>query len=44
MSVEEAMALLGEDASTEDDFSDIEFEEVEEVVAEGEVEDFSSNN
>lgn len=44
MSIEEAMALLGEDASTEDDFSDVEFEEVEEEVAEGEVEDFSSNN
>ena len=44
MSMEEAMALLGEDSSTEDDFSDVEFEEVEEEVVEGEVDDFTSNN
>lgn len=35
MSLEEALALLGEDDETEDDFSDGEFEEVEEEVQEG---------
>jgi hypothetical protein len=37
MSLEEALALLGEDSETEDDFSDIEFEEVEVEVQEGDV-------
>lgn len=41
MSIEEAMALLGEDSETEEDFSDVEFEEVEEAVQEGDV-DFES--
>jgi len=47
MSLEEAMALLGEDSETEEDFSDVEFEEVEEVVQEGdasfELDDNNSN-
>ena len=37
MSLEEALALLGEDSETEDDFSDVEFEEVETEVVEGDV-------
>lgn len=35
MSLEEAMALLGEDSETEDDFAEAEFEVVEEEVLEG---------
>lgn len=35
VSLEEAMALLGEDSETEEDFSDAEFEEVETEVVEG---------
>jgi hypothetical protein len=35
MSLEEAMALLGEDGETEDDFAEAEFEVVEEEVLEG---------
>lgn len=37
MSLEEALALLGEDSDTEEDFSDVEFEEVEMEVQEGDV-------
>lgn len=37
MSLEEALALLGEDSETEDDFSETEFEEVEVEVQEGDV-------
>lgn len=44
MSLEEAMALLGEDSETEEDFSDVEFEEVEEVVQEGDVNFESDGN
>ncbi len=44
MSLEEAMALLGEDSETEEDFSDVEFEEVEEVVQEGDVNFESGSN
>ena len=48
MSLEEALALLGEDSETEEDFSDVEFEEVETEVVEGdasfELDDNNSNN
>ena len=44
MTLEQALALLGEDSETEDDFSDQEIEEVEEEVLEGEVEAGISNN
>lgn len=44
MSIEEAMALLGEDSETEEDFSDVEFEEVEEAVQEGDVNFESGGN
>ena len=37
MSLEEALKLLGEDGETEEDFSDAEFEVVEEEVLEGDV-------
>lgn len=47
MSLEEAMALLGEDSETEEDFEDVEFEEVEVEVQEGdasfELDDNNSN-
>ncbi|NBR93651.1 MAG: hypothetical protein EBT44_02200 [Actinobacteria bacterium] len=38
MSLEEALALLGEDAATEEDITEVEFEEVESEVLEGDVE------
>ena len=48
MSLEEALALLGEDSETEEDFSDVEFEEVETEVVEGdasfELDDNNPNN
>jgi len=44
MSLEEALALLGEDSETEEDFEDVDFEEVEVEVLEGEVESSSTNN
>ena len=37
MSLEEALAILGEDSETEEDFSETEFEEVEVEVQEGDV-------
>jgi hypothetical protein len=42
MSLEEALAILGEDSETDEDFSDAEFEEVETEVLEGDV-DFESD-
>jgi arsenate reductase-like glutaredoxin family protein len=48
MSLEEALAILGEDSETEEDFTDAEFEEVETEVLEGdasfEFDDNNSNN
>jgi hypothetical protein len=44
MSLEEALAILGEDLETEEDFSDVEFEEIETEVVEGEVSFELDNN
>jgi hypothetical protein len=44
MSLEEALAILGEDSETEEDFSDAEFEEVETEVLEGDVNFESDGN
>jgi hypothetical protein len=44
MSLEEALAILGEDSETEEDFSDVEFEEIETEVVEGEVSFELDNN
>lgn len=44
MSLEEAMALLGEDSETEEDFAEGEFEVVEEEVLEGDVNFEESGN
>lgn len=45
MSLEEALALLGEDSETEDDFEDVEFEEVVVEVQEGDASfEFDDNN
>lgn len=44
MTLEEALKLLGEDSDTEEDFSDAEFEVVEEDVQDGEVDNQTPNN